>query len=277
MAVNRFVPAIWSSVMLTALRKSLVYAGLANTDYEGEIRGAGDTVKVTSVSRPTINNYTRNTDITYEELTDAERTLVIDQEKYFAFSVDDVDKRQVQGNFVSTAMNEAAYGLRDTIDQYMAGLYTQVNSANVISTTAITTGALAYTGLVNLGLKLDEANVPDEGRWVVVPPWYYALLLNEDKFARADASGIAAASRTGYIGMVDNMTVYKSNNAPLITGDDYAVIAGTDRAATVATQITQTEAFRSELRFADRVRGLTVYGAKLMRPDGWAYMIASKT
>lgn len=277
MAVNRFVPAIWSAVMLTALRKSLVYAALANTDYEGEIRGAGDTVKVTSVSRPTINSYTRNTDITYEELTDAERTLVIDQEKYFAFSVDDVDKRQAQGNFVSGAMSEAAYGLRDTLDQYVAGLYTQVNSANVVSTTSITTGALAYSGLISLSLKLDEANVPTEGRWAVVPPWYHALLLNEDKFARADASGVAAASRTGMVGEAVGFTIYKSNNAPLITGDDYAVIAGTDRAATVATQITQTEAFRSELRFADRVRGLTVYGAKLMRPDGWAYLVASKT
>lgn len=280
MAITRFRPEIWAAVLLASLKKAHVYAALCNRDYEGEITAAGDTVRITSISRPTVNTYARNTDITYEELTDAQRTLVVDQEKYWAFSVDDVDKAQARGNFITGAMTEAAYAVTDVVDQYVASFYTQAQSANQLGTIAVpvaTPTAFYDSILVPLGVKLDEANVPTEGRWVVIPPWLHGRALRDDRFVRADASGSDAALRRGFIGTAGGFEIFKSNNAPLVTGDDYAVTAGTNAAMTFASQITKTEALRSEVRFADRMRGLYVYGGKVIRPDGIATAIASQT
>jgi hypothetical protein len=276
-AITRFRPEIWSALLMTSYKKSLVYAALCNRDYEGEIQSAGDTVRITSISRPTVNTYSRNSDIAYEELTDAQRTLLIDQEKYWGFSVDDVDAAQAKGNVVPAAMAEAAYALADTVDSYVAGLYTGVNSANAIGTVAVTSGDLAYTQIRRLMLKLDEANVPKNGRFVVVPNWYHSLLLENGKFVDLTGNTSSDALLNGLVGRALGAEIYTTNNAPNPTGDDYVCMAGTRAAITMAEQVTKTEAMRSELRFADRVRGLMVYGAKLIRPEGIATVVASQT
>lgn len=275
-----FIPEIWSAMMLESLKKELVYAGpsVVNRDFEGEIANQGDTVRIRSISRPTIATYTKgSTTITPEQLTDTQRSLVIDQAKYFAFEVDDVDAAQSAGGELEAGLTEAVYGLRDTADQYVAGLYTATQSANVIGTTAITTGALAYTGLKNLKVKLDQANVPQQGRYVVVPPWYHGLLLEEAKFVTVDASGISEGLRNGIVGRALGFDILMSNNAPLITGDDYAVIAGHPKAIAFAEQINKVEAYRPEDSFSDALKGLHLYGAKVVRPDAIAYLTASIT
>jgi|HigsolmetaAR206D_1030411.scaffolds.fasta_scaffold13049_2 N4-gp56 family major capsid protein len=281
MAITKFVPEIWSALLLTSLKKNLVLASLCNRRYEGEIRGGGDTVRITSISRPTVQSYTRNSNITYEELNDAERTLVVDQEKYWAFTVDDVDRAQARGDFVSEAMDEAAYAIADVVDQYIASLHTQVAAGNALSTVSVPTANPSYVYdniLVPLGVKLDEANVPSEGRWCVIPPWLHGRLQRDDRFIDASAAADGGtALRRGYIGQAAGFQLYKSNNMPVVTGDDYLVLAGTSDAITFASQITKTEAMRSEDRFADRVRGLYVYGAKVIRPDGIATAFASQT
>ena len=279
MAITRFRPEIWSALLLTSLKKAHIYAALCNRDYEGEITAAGDTVRVTSISRPTVNTYTRNTDISYEELTDAQRTLVVDQEKYWAFTVDDVDAAQAKGNVIGPAMEESGYAVNDTVDSSVAGLYTQASSSNALGTVSITTADIAYTQLRLLALKLTQANVGRAGRWSVLPPWYASLLLENTKLVNNAAPNANSGMHLieGWIGRALGFDLYESNNAPLVTGDDYAVMAGTNRAITFASQITKTEALRSEVRFADRMRGLYVYGAKVMRPDGLATLIASQT
>jgi hypothetical protein len=203
--------------------------------------------------------------------------MIIDQEKYWAFSVDDVDAFQARANVVPTAMAEAAYALSDVVDQYVAGLYTQVNAANAIGTVAVTTGDLAYTQIRRLMLKLDEANVSKMGRWVVVPNWYHSLLLENNKFVDLAASGTSEPLNNGLVGRALGATIYTTNNAPIATGDDYVCMAGTNAAISMAEQLTKTEAMRSEQRFADRVRGLLVYGSKVIRPEGLATVVASQT
>jgi hypothetical protein len=280
MAILRFRPEIWAAELLVSLRKRLVYAGpgVVNRDYEGEISAAGDTVRITSISDPTIGTYTPNvTSITPEELTDAQRTLVVDQAKYFAFFVDDVDARQAKGNVMPEAMRRAAYKLADQADQYVAALYTGAQSANALGTVSVTTATIAETQLVALKVKLDEASVPTEGRFVTIPPWYHGLLLQADHFVRLDASGTTEALRNGMVGRAFGFDILVSNNAPLVTGDDYAVMAGTDAAISYAEQINKVEAYRPEAKFADAVKGLYLYGAKLVRPDSIATLVASKT
>lgn len=280
MAITNFIPEVWAASLLSSLKKTLVFGDVANHDYEGEIANAGDTVHIVSVNRPTIADYVKNvTDITPENLTDAERTLVIDQCKYFAFEVDDVDMRQSKngGALMNEAADEAAYGLGDVVDQYVAGLFSAVDAANQISTTAITTGALAATGLVNLKVKLDVANVPQQGRFVIVPPWYHGLLLQSDTFVQVDHAGTSEALRNGVVGRAYGFDVRMSNNVTNTTGDDYRIVAGHRSAVTFASQINKVEAYRPESSFSDALKGLSLYGAKLVRPDSAATLIASIT
>ena len=282
MAINNFIPEVWSARLLSSLKKCLVFAGpgVANRDYEGDIRQSGDTVRITSISRPTIGDYVKNsTTITPETLTDAQRSLLISQSKYFAFEVDDIDMRQAAngGALMNEAASEAAYGLADVADQYVAGLYTEVQAANAISTTAITDPAKAVKGLLDLKTKLDVANVPTQGRYVVVPPWYLNLLLQSDLFARVDASGTSEGLRNGTVGRAWGFDVMMSNNCVLITGDDYAVMAGVPGAISFAEQIVKVEAYRPESAFSDALKGLHLYGAKVVRPDALAVLTASVT
>ncbi|MCU0261433.1 MAG: hypothetical protein MUE78_10470 [Ilumatobacteraceae bacterium] len=282
MAITQFIPEVWAAQLLSSLKKSLVYAGpsVVNRDYEGDITGQGDTVRIVSISRPTVASYTKDsTTITPETLTDAQRSLLIDQAKYFAFEVDDIDMRQARngGALLAEAADEAAYALADTAGQYVASLYTGASAGNQIGTVSVTTAALAYTQLRRLKVKLDEANVPQSGRWVVVPPWYHGLLLEDDKFVRVDASGTSEGLRNGVVGRALGFDVLVSNNAPLVTGDDYAVMAGYPGAISFAEQINKVEAYRPESAFSDAVKGLHLYGAKLVRPTGIATVLASIT
>lgn len=283
MAITRFRPEIWSADLLVALRKALVYGGpsVVNRDYEGEIREAGDTVRITSISDPTVSTYTPNsTSVTPEELSDAQRTLVVDQAKYFAFYVDDVDARQAKGNVMPEAMRRAAYKIADGVDQYIASLYTGAQSANQVGTVSVPTAtptAFYDSVLIPLKVKLDEANVPSEGRYCVIPPWLDGRALRDDRFSRADASGSTDGLRKGFLGRAAGFDIFTSNNAPLVTGDDYLVLAGVNSAITFAEQINKVEAYRPEAKFADAVKGLALYGAKLVRPDAIATAIASQT
>lgn len=283
MAIDRFIPEIWAAQLLTALEKSLVFAqaGIVNRDYEGEISDFGDTVRITSISDPTIGTYTPNsTTITPQELTDAQRTLVIDQAKYFAFKVDDVDARQARGNVMPEAMRRAAYKLRDVVDQYIAGFYTSVPAANdlgTVSVVAATPTQFYDNVLVPLKVKLDEANVPTEGRWTVIPPWLHGRALRDDRFIRADASGTTEGLRNGLVGRAAGFDILMSNNVVNSTGDDYEVLAGTDAAMSYAEQINKVEAYRPESSFSDAVKGLHLWGAKVIRPEALAGATVSQT
>lgn len=282
MSVDTFKPEVWSAVLLASLKKKLVYGGLANTDYEGEISEYGDTVTINSISRPTISTYTPNVStITPEALTTAQRKLLIDQAKSFAFMIDDVDARQARGALLPAALMEAGYALADVIDQFIAGLYTGVQSANALGIIPVTTATVtdAYDKvLIPLKVALDVANVPNEGRWCVVPPWFHGRLLGDTRFIRANETGAdVGAMITGQVGRAAGMDIYVSNNTPFPGGDDNIVISGTNNAISFAQQISKTEAYRPQSAFEDAIKGLALYGAKLVRPDGIATCQASQT
>ena len=286
MSINNFIPAVWSAQLLTALDKSLVYAGLCNRDYEGEISAYGDQVKINSLGDVTVGDYVKNTDIAAAEtLTDAQRILVIDQSKYFNFQVDDVDAAQQKPKVMQEAMSRAAYALADKADQYIAGLYTEISATNTMGSDAspisIAVAAAqgvspAYEKLVDLAVKLDEANVPKTGRWVVIPPWYHGLLLKDSRFISAGTLKTDDVLANGFVGRAAGFDIYTSNNVPNTNNALYKVIAGYSGAWSYAEQIADVEAYRPERRFADAVKGLHLYGAKVTRPLGLALMICSK-
>lgn len=275
MAITNFVPEIWSAALLKALRDRLTYAqaGVINRNYEGEIARAGDTVHITNFVDPAVRSYTKNGTITWDLLTDAQQSLVVDQADYFAFKVDDIDRRQALPGFVEEATVGAAYNLAAEADDYVAGLMKAgAASGNQLGATVLTTPEEAYAMLVELRTVLTRSNTPDEGRFAVVPPEVYALLLQDDRFIRADASGTSAGLRNGQAGRAAGFDVIESNRVPETDVEGppadttYTVIAGHSMATTYAEQIVETEALRLENTFGDGVRGLHLYGAKVIRP-----------
>ncbi|WP_231503758.1 phage major capsid protein [Paenibacillus sp. 1-18] len=130
----------------------------------------------------------------------------------------------------------------------------------------VPTSSTAYDLLIDLGVLLDENNVPESERFVVVPAWYYGLLLKDARFTK-DPNII----RTGYVGDIDGMTVYKSNNVPNTAGAKYKIIASHKSAISFADQVDSVEAFRPEKQFSDAVKGLQVFGAKCIKPEALLY------
>ena len=282
MALDNFIPEIWSARLLVSLKKALVYGqeGVVNRDYEGEIQQMGDTVRINSIGPITVGTYTKNADIgAPETLTDAQTVLAINQAKYFNFQVDDIDRAQQNPKVMDAAMQEAAYALRDAADQYIAGLYTGAAAGNTIGndTTPMEVDKTnAYELLVDLAVILTDAKVPTEGRWVVVPPWFYGTLLKDDRFIDASKAGTTEGLRNGQVGMAAGFTVLQSHNVPNTSGAKYKIIAGHPIAISYAEQINKVEAYRFEKRFADAVKGLHLYGAKLVRPEAIAVLTANK-
>jgi hypothetical protein len=272
MAVTNFRPEVWSANILVALRNALVFgqAGVINRDYEGEIAEFGDTVHITSFGDPEVRDYTEHTDITWDELSDATRALIVDQAKYFAFAVDDIERRQALSGFIQETSRGAAYNLASAADSYVSGLMAaDVDGGNQLDAVADPSPDDAYGLLVDLRTALTKANVPQTGRWVVVAPEFYAVLLKDDRFIRADASGTTEGLRNGVVGRAAGFDVMESNTTPAVTGGNTAV-AGHPIATTFAEQIIKTEAIRLENQFGDGIRGLHVYGAKVTRPTALA-------
>lgn len=286
MSVQNFIPTVWSAILLAALDKELHYAqeGVVNRDYEGEIANQGDKVKINSIGDVTIGSYAKNTDITaVETLTSSSQELTIDQAKFFNFAVDDIDAVQTKPKVMQEAMRRAAFGFADAADQYVAGLMKDaIGADNTIGTTNspktdLGTAGKAYEYLVDLAVILDKSNTPRNGRFVIVPPWFHGALLKDSRFV---SSGSAAADErllNGFIGEAVGLRVLKSNNVPSATATTvFRIIAGHYVATSYAEQIVEMEAYRPEKRFGDAMKGLHVYGAKVVRPSNLAQLIANQ-
>ncbi|HYJ92167.1 MAG TPA: hypothetical protein VEV84_12715 [Pyrinomonadaceae bacterium] len=279
-----FIPTVWAARLLTALEKSLVYgqANVCTKAYEGEIRQAGNTVKIASIGDVSIGDYVQDTDIgDPETLTDSDQSLLIDQQKYFNFYVDSVDRAQQNVNVLDEAMRRSAWGLREKADSFLASIMdVALTAGNTIGTTGapkIPSKDDAYEYLVDLGVLLDESNIPTAGRFAIVPAWFHGLLLKDDRFVR---SGTAMGDRrlmNGEVGEAAGFTILKSNNVPNTTGTKYKIIVGHAMATAYVEQILDVQTYKPEKRFGDAVKGLHVYGAKVVRPTALACLIANKS
>jgi N4-gp56 family major capsid protein len=285
MAINNFIPQVWSAALLQNLHKTLVYGqlGVINRLYEGQIRQQGDTVKITAIGPVSVSDYAKNTDIGgAETLSDAQTVLVVDRQKYFHFFIDDVDDAQAAGDVLEEAMRESGYALRNAADQYLATLMTDgASSDNYIGSsgspkTDLGSEGAAYEYLVDLSVTLDETDTPEEGRWAVVPPWFHGELLKDERFVRAGTAQSDDILRNGLVGQAAGFTIFKTTNVPITGGTVYKVLAGIGMATTYAEQIVSVEAYRPEKRFGDAMKGLHVYGAKVIRPSQLALLWAAR-
>jgi len=289
MTVNNFISSIWSAKLLASLKKDQVFtqAGVMNRDYTGEISGQGSVVKINGIGPVTIRPYVKNMPIVAPDtLSDAQTSLTIDQGNYFNFEVDDVDAAQQTPKIMTGAMEQASYDLTDTAEMYLADLlYDGVPAGNKIGTDSdagaivpnATAGTTAYDYLVDLGTKLSEAKCPKTGRWVIIPPWYTGELAKDERFTNISASGSPEALRNGFVSRVAGFDVLESLNVPVITSegkDNSEIIAGHGMAATYAEQIRKVEGYRPPDSFSDAVKGLHLFGAKVVRPTCMALLTA---
>lgn len=268
MAITNFIPEVWSAAILEALRAKLVFPSLCNRDYEGDIREAGDTVHITGYDDVTVKKYTRGTNITVDAVTDANKgTLTIDQSDYFAFKVNDLDKVQAKADLTGNFTNSAAYNMALNVEKYISGLMDKAATAPA-KTISVTTPSDAYLAVVEARKQLDKQNVPTEGRWIVVSPDFYALLLQDSRFIEGTEAGHNTLLN-GVVGSVSGFTVVESNNVPTVSGkpSKQSIIAGTNAATTFAQQVNKVEAMRMQDDFADMVRGLDLYGGLVVRPE----------
>jgi hypothetical protein len=272
MAVTNFVPDIWSARILSNLSKFHVSGAICNRDYEGDAR-VGDSVKITSITDPTITAYT-GADMTAEDIDDATRSLLLDQKQSFNFFLDDVERAQSVngGAILQEAIDRASYGLANVLDAYvLANLATDASASNPdhkIAEATVSTSAGAYDLLVDMAVLLDTADVPQGDRWAVITPALYGKLLKDSRFVGAGDAVSADIRSNGLVGSAAGMRIYRSNNLPAGpgAGAGTAMLAGSRIASTLAEQVRSVEAYRVERKFADGVKGLHVYGHKVTRP-----------
>ena len=273
MTVNNFIPTIWSGQVFTDFQKATILGGLCNRNYEGEITGQGDAVKINMVGPVTVRAYTKNStsDLTVERLTDAQTTLVIDQADYFNFSVDDIDAVQAKGNILGGGMTNAAQAMAESADTFIANLYTQAGASTYQTITLASTDYGILTMFGRADQLLNEMNCPQNGRKAYLSPYVKAQLVKQNVML---TNGLNAdLFVNGFIGRYMNFDIYMSNN--LATGSTHTAsnpvhecLFGTPEAITFADQIVKTEAYRPENSFADAVKGLHVYGGKVVKPKG---------
>lgn len=278
MATANFIPEIWSKKLLKIFNKTVVMANLVNRDFEGEITNAGDVVHVRTFGDVTVNNYTRDMTISFQSLTDPMVDLLIDQQKYFAFKVDDLDKAQANVDILEGYAGRAAIAIRDVVDSRLIGHYTDVDSNNVIGTDVapITlTSANIYGYITQLAEKLDNSNAPQENRNLVITPKYKTMLLQAPEFNRASSLGDTVV-QNGYIGNVAGFSVHVTTNNPAV-GSVVNLMAFTPDYISFASQVSKIETVRPYNMFADAVKGLYLYGSKVMQPKAGAVLKASAT
>ena len=291
---NQFwVPEIYSKKVQLALRKASTVEAICNTDYMGEIKNFGDTVNIVKEPEMAVAAYTRGIPTVNTAVTDEELVLIINKANYFHFQIDSLEKRFGHINFQEIASNNAAYKLKDTMDaEVMQNMYDDAHAATATLTPIIAGGVAAKKLLfgsvavpiaVNHGTGaldvdplnfmsrcaqvMDENNNPDEGRWFVAAPNFYNSLADtSSKLLSIDYNAGKGSLRNGLVasGLVRGFSMYKSNNLPYSAGTTPVVLFGHMRSTSAASAMNTVESFRSPTTFADEVRGLHVYGRKVL-------------
>lgn len=282
-----FIPEIWSGKLIEKFYATTVLAAISNTDYEGEIKNKGDKVKIRTRPTITIRDYDANQPLQVERPSSNIVELTIDRGKYFNTVEDDVIGVQSDINMLTMWADDAAQQMKITIDtDVLDEIYSDISSVNkgatagrlaaninlgATSSPISLTSSNAIDKLIDLGQVLDEQNIPETGRWVVIPAWYASRLKKSDlKDASITGDGTSVL-RNGRLGMIDRFTLYSSNLLPQVTdGSDTVtrIYAGHSHGLTFASQMTKMETLRSEQTFGDLMRGLQVYGFKVL--DGTA-------
>lgn len=269
MAIQNFIKTVWDANIARALQKTHVFASVANRSYQGQVKALGDKVKIVQVSDVTINQYTRGQQLSRQNMDDAALELVADQAHYFDFQVNDVDAVQEKPAVLIATTDNAGYGFRDAADTYMAGLYTQAGLTSYATSTTPWDVTSLNVEDVLLDMKEKMARLPLAGRFLICPEWFHNKLILAGLTSKADNNAIFT---NGLVDKVMGFDILLSENVSATTGaptwDQTRIIAGIrGQSFAFADAILDTEAYRPHDYFSDAVRGIYVFGAKVVRPD----------
>lgn len=266
MAITNFIPEIWNKQMLLDFKEAAIAATLANRQYEGDAT-RGNTVHITGAVDVEVKDYkAAGRTTSADEVSDTGQDLLIDQEKSFDFYVDDIDRAQAAGSLEAYTQS-AARGMAEDADKFLFALAAAADAAPLSD--AISSGDQAFDAVRDLRKKLNKSFVPQGSRALFVNAEFEAYLLGADsKLTSVDVSGSPAGLREAAIGRLLGFTVYTTENLPKV---DTPMAVGVYLPAwAYVSQIEETEALRAQDKFADRLRGLHVYGGKVIRPEGIA-------
>lgn len=284
-----FIPEIWTSKLITKFYDMTVFGAIANTDYEGEIQKFGDTVNIRQRPDITIRNYVKGTALTYENPDEVIKQLLIDQGKYFAFNVFDIDKTQSDIALMNEWSTDGGEQLKIEIDKsILATIYTGADASNAGATAGRISGdvnlgttaaplALSKANIIDkiieAGQVLDENNIPED-RFIVLPASMCTRIkTSELKDASVSGDGTSML-RNGKVGKLDRFTIYQSNNVNVTSGR-YDIIFGHKCATTFAAQLTKMESMKNPNDFGDLVRSLMVYGFEVVKGSALGRMVAT--
>lgn len=292
------IPEIWAGKLLTKFYAATALAEIANTDYEGEISAQGDKVNIRTTPDIDVKEYVKGQPLTYQTPETDLRELLIDKALYYGVHVDDIDKFQADVKFIEAWTGDAAKQVKIRQERLVyADIYADADVHNVGSTAgkeseSLNMGTLAAPKtltaatiiqfLVDVGTVLDEQNVPDEDRWIVLP-WNIINMVKTSELKDASLSGDQTSIlRNGRVGRIDRLTLYGSNlierfvNASDSNSICWNIIAGHKQGLSWAAQFTKTETLRAESTFGDFIRGLSVYGYEVLKPDCIVHAIAKR-
>lgn len=266
MGNSALTPALTAATILRVLDDNLVAKKICTMEYTGEIKEKGDRVIFTGLEPVSVANYT-GADITYSPITSADLTLFVDQQKYYAFAVTDIEQAQDMLSKKESQIKNAAYQLAKSVDQYVFGLYASAGANSVAITDDSADDDTIIGSILQLGRMLDENNVPDGQRWIVIPPWVKMMLMSAGIQFQVNngvngTGGLAVAKEYGF-------DIYVSNNlanAGTAAVPVHSVLAGSYQAIGFADQVTKNEVLRSPTLFQDNCRGLYTFGAKVIKP-----------
>lgn len=264
MAITQFIPTVWSETLYRQLDKEYIAVKNCSREFEGDIKNMGDTVKIIGLNPINVFDYTKNTDMSAPgELSDNVRMLTVNRAKAFNFVIDDIEAAQTSPVIMKEAMRVAASALSNEADKYIYSLYETVPAENVIKSDSLTSDGVLDL-LLNAQQKLLEKNVPGNEEIVLeVPPCVAAKII---KAKIMNGTSNEEELDKGCIGKFLGFRIYVSNN--IVNAQNYhKCFARTKRAIAFAEQINEVEAYRPEKRFADAVKGLHLYGAKVVYPD----------
>jgi hypothetical protein len=281
-----FVPEVWSGNLLVKFYASTVLAAISNTDYEGEIKNKGDKVIIRTVPDITIRDYSKNSNLIIQRPESPNIELLIDKAKYFNFICDDIDRHQTDVPLMNSWSDDAGQQMKIAVDTgVLADIYADAHASNKGSTAGAISGDidLGATGspvaittadildlIVNSGTALDEQNVPETQRSIVIPAWFAGRVkLSDLKDASLSGDGTSIL-RNGRLGMIDRFTLYSSNLLTSVSDGGntaFHAIACQMKALSFAAQMTKLESLRAESTFGQLVRGLNVYGYKVLKPE----------
>ena len=293
---GNFIPEIWSSKLITNFYDATVLAAISNTDYEGEIRNQGDTVNIRTQPNITIRDYVKGQNLVVENPDKPKLQLVIDKGEYFACVEDDVDRVQSDVKLMDMWSKDASEQMKIKIDQrVLSDMLTDVASTNRGATAGEQSsafnlgtagapltvtkdgsgGTVSVTDLVvDMGTVLDEANCPEGDRYMVIPARMAGLIKKSELKDASLAGDSQSVVRNGRLGMIDRFTLYVSHNLD-VTGGNTSIIAGHKMGFTFASQMTEMETIRSETTFGNIIRGLQVYGYKVVKPEAIATAVVN--